>query len=286
MHTFPAARDAEAGPSHGCRTTVLRRRASRRWHLPHETEHPMSTAVATRVRAGAWSVDRAHSKVAFAVKHMGIANVRGQFEEFEGTLEIGNDLSSAKVYGKVNAQSGDTNEPRRDEHLRSPDFLDAARFPEIAFESSRIEALDGDRFRITGRLTIHGVTNELVLHAGVHGTHTDRYGNERIGLEVTGTLSRGDYGMRFNMGLGSGNSSWATRSTWRWTSPPSSTAEHLSAGRRRAPASCATRRDRQRTSLPVRSPPDGASWPRPPVVRCPPSASPGSERARRRWRRG
>jgi len=115
----------------------------------------MSTAVATRVRAGAWSVDRAHSKVACAVKHMGIANVRG---EFEGTLEIGNDLSSAKVYGKVNAQSVDTNEPRRDEHLRSPDFLDAARFPEIAFESSRIEALDGDRFRITGRLTIHGVT--------------------------------------------------------------------------------------------------------------------------------
>src|SRR3954452_4826883 len=138
MHTFPAARDAEAGPSHGCRTTVLRRRASRRWHLPHETEHPMSTAVATRVRAGAWSVDRAHSKVAFAVKHMGIANVRGQFEEFEGTLGVVTDLSSAKVSGKANVQSGATNEARRGEHLRSPDFLDASRFPHVAFESRRI----------------------------------------------------------------------------------------------------------------------------------------------------
>ena len=165
----------------------------------------MSTAAATTVPTGTWTVDLAHSKVAFAVKHMGIATVRGEFKEFQGTLEIGTDRSSAKAYGTVRAQSVDTNERRRDQHLRSPEFFDATRWPEIAFESTHIEALDGQRFRITGQLTIHGVANELVLHAGVLGTHIDVYGNERIALEVTGTLSRGDYGMKFNRALGSGN---------------------------------------------------------------------------------
>jgi polyisoprenoid-binding protein YceI len=165
----------------------------------------MTTPVTTAVPTGTWSVDPAHSKVAFAVKHMGIATVRGEFKEFEGTLEIGNDLSTAKAYGKVTVQSVDTNEPQRDEHLRSSDFFDAAQFPEIAFECTQIEALDDEEFHLTGRLTIHGVTNEIVLHADVLGTDIDLYGNERVGIEVTGKLSRGDYGMKFNQALGSGN---------------------------------------------------------------------------------
>ena len=165
----------------------------------------MNTAVTSAVPTGTWSVDPAHSKVAFAVKHMGIAIVRGEFNEFRGTLEIGRDLSSAKAYGIVKAQSVDSNASQRDEHLRSPDFFDAIQCPEIVFESTQIEALDGEGFRITGRLTIRGVANELVLHARMLGTHIDYYGNERIGLEVTGTLSRGDYGMKFNKALGSGN---------------------------------------------------------------------------------
>jgi polyisoprenoid-binding protein YceI len=119
---------------------------------------------------------------------MGIATVRGEFTEFAGTLEIGEDLSSAKVYGSVKPESVDTNEPQRDEHLRSADSFDAARFPELRFESTGIEALDDEEFRITGRLTIHGVTNEIVLHAEVQGTDVDPWGNERVGLEVTGNM--------------------------------------------------------------------------------------------------
>jgi polyisoprenoid-binding protein YceI len=167
----------------------------------------MSTTAspATLIPTGTWTVDPAHSKVGFGVKHMGIATVRGEFTDFEGSLEIGEDLSSAKVYGTVKAQSVDTNEPQRDDHLRSPDFFDAAQFPEIRFESTSIEALDDEEFRITGQLTIHGVTNEVVLHAEVQGTDVDPWGNERVGLEVTGQLSRGDYGMKFNQALGSGN---------------------------------------------------------------------------------
>ncbi len=167
----------------------------------------MSTTASplTLIPTGTWTVDPAHSKVAFGVKHMGIATVRGEFTEFEGTLEIGDDLSSAKVYGTVKAQSVDTNEPQRDDHLRSPDFFDTAQFPELRFESTSIEALDDEEFRIAGQLTIHGVTNEIVLHAEAQGTDVDPWGNERVGLEVTGQLSRGDYGMKFNQALGSGN---------------------------------------------------------------------------------
>jgi polyisoprenoid-binding protein YceI len=165
----------------------------------------MSTTTSTIIPTGTWSVDPAHSEVGFAVKHMGIATVRGEFTEFEGTLEIAEDLSSAKAYGTVKVESVDTSEPQRDAHLRSADFFDAAEFPELSFESTEIEALDDEEFRITGRLTLHGITNEIVLHADVQGTDIDPWGNERVGLEVTGQLSRGDYGMKFNQALGSGN---------------------------------------------------------------------------------
>jgi polyisoprenoid-binding protein YceI len=164
----------------------------------------MSTT-ATVIPTGTWTVDPAHSKVGFAVKHMGIATVRGEFTEFEGTLEIGEDLSTAKASGTVKTESVDTNEPQRDGHLRSADFFDVEQFPELKFESTGIEQLDEDTFRITGKLTIHGITNDIVLHAEVDGTDVDPWGNERVGLEVIGELSRGDYGMKFNQALGSGN---------------------------------------------------------------------------------
>jgi polyisoprenoid-binding protein YceI len=157
------------------------------------------------IPTGTWNVDPAHSSVGFAVKHMGIASVRGVFNEFEGTIEIADDDSAAKAFGTVKVQSVDTNEPQRDDHLRSPDFFDAAQYPELRFESTAIEALDNEEYRITGNLTIHGVTNEIVLHADVQGTDIDPWGNTRVGLEVTGQLSRGDYGMKFNQALGSGN---------------------------------------------------------------------------------
>jgi polyisoprenoid-binding protein YceI len=166
----------------------------------------MSTfSSSTTIPAGTWGVDPAHSNVGFAVKHMGIATVRGVFTAFDGLIEIGEDLATAKAYGTVNVGSVDTGQPQRDEHLRSPDFFDAGEYPELRFESTAITALDERTFRITGRLTIHGVTNDIVLHAEAQGTDVDPWGNERVGLEVTGQLSRADYGMTFNQALGSGN---------------------------------------------------------------------------------
>jgi polyisoprenoid-binding protein YceI len=164
-----------------------------------------TTENTTSIPAGTWTVDPVHSTIGFAVKHMGIATVRGEFTEFEGTLEIGENGSSPKAYGTVKAESVNTGEPQRDDHLRSPDFFDVAQYPELRFESTSVEALDDEEYRITGKLTIHGVTNEIVLHADFQGTDTDPYGNQRVGLEVTGQLSRGDYEMKFNQALGSGN---------------------------------------------------------------------------------
>jgi polyisoprenoid-binding protein YceI len=167
----------------------------------------MNTTAATKnvVPAGTWTVDRAHSKAGFAVKHMGIATVRGEFTEFEGTLEVGEDLSSAKAYGTVNVGSVDTNEPGRDEDLRSANFFDIEQYPEMTFESSRIEALDDETLRIVGNLTLHGVTKEIELKAEVMGTDVDHSDQQRLGLEVTGELSRNDFGIAFNHALGSGN---------------------------------------------------------------------------------
>ncbi len=163
------------------------------------------TPVATVVPTGTWNVDPAHSTVAFAVKHMGIATVRGEFKEFEGTLEVGEDLTSPRAHGSVKVASLDTNEAQRDAHLRSADFFDVEQHETLTFESTRVEPVDEETFRITGNLKLHGVSKEITLEAVVQGTDTDPWGNERVGLEVIGQLSRGDYDMKFNQALGSGN---------------------------------------------------------------------------------
>jgi polyisoprenoid-binding protein YceI len=165
----------------------------------------ISTARATLVPAGTWTVDPAHSTVGFSVKHLGIANVRGRFEDFEGRLEIGEGDESARAYGTVQGVSINTGDAGRDEHLRSADFFGVERNPELRFESAEVTRVDDDTFEIAGDLTMNGVTNPITLAAEVQGTETDPWGNERVALEVTGQLNRGDWDMTFNQALGSGN---------------------------------------------------------------------------------
>lgn len=164
-----------------------------------------STTEQVLVPTGTWVADPAHSSVEFQVKHMGIATVKGQFTEFEGQIEVNGDLSAAKASGTVKVASVDTKQPQRDDHLRSPDFFDVEQYPELTFTSTKIEPVDDETFRITGDLTLHGVTKEIVLEAIVQGTDVDPWGNERIGLEVVGKLDRSDFDMKFNQALGSGN---------------------------------------------------------------------------------
>ncbi len=155
--------------------------------------------------AGTWKVDPAHTRFGFAVKHMGVATVRGHFEEFDGTLEIGEDPDSARIAGSAKTASVTTGVGARDDHLRSPDFFDAETFPELSFESKRIEPIDEETYMIVGELTIHGVSREIKLEAEVGGVEVGMDGEDRIGIEVTGELSRDAYGMKFNAALGSGN---------------------------------------------------------------------------------
>jgi polyisoprenoid-binding protein YceI len=164
-----------------------------------------STASDTAALTGTWTVDPSHTTVGFAVKHLGIATVRGKFEQFEGTLEVGEDLSSARAYGTVQATSINTNDSGRDEHLRSADFFGVEANPELRFESNAVRQIDEETFEIEGDLTMNGITNPVTLTAEIQGTETDPWGNERVGLEVNGQLNRGDWNMTFNQALGSGN---------------------------------------------------------------------------------
>ena len=165
----------------------------------------MADRTTSLIPTGTWEVDPAHSTIGFAVKHMGIANVRGQFTEFEGTLEVGEDLASSSSRGTVKAASITTDEEQRDEHLRSPDFFNVEEFPEILFESTLVEAIDDESTSVVGNLTMHGITKEVKLKAVFQGTETDPWGKERTGLEVVGVLKRSDFDMKFNQALGSGN---------------------------------------------------------------------------------
>lgn len=169
------------------------------------TESPIaSQTVPLPVPAGTWKVDPVHSSVEFHVKHLGIATVKGRFNEFEGAVEVGPD--GAVAYGTVQTASIDTREPRRDEHLRSADFFEADTYPEIAFRSTAIRPTGEDEFEIVGDLSIHGVTRSVTLRATLEGVELeDHQGQTRVGISASTQINRSDYEMHFNATLGSGN---------------------------------------------------------------------------------
>jgi polyisoprenoid-binding protein YceI len=162
-----------------------------------------TTETTTPLTAGTWTVDASHSSVEFQVKHMGLATVKGFFSEFEGALEVGED-GAITAHGTVEAASLNTRNSQRDDHLRSPDFFDVERNPQISFRSTAIEPVDAETYRITGDLTIAGVTKEIELEAELQGSDVDPWGNTRVGLEVTAQLLREDYGLTWNQALESG----------------------------------------------------------------------------------
>jgi polyisoprenoid-binding protein YceI len=157
-----------------------------------------------RVPQGTWRVDPAHSSVAFEVKHMMIATVRGHFREFYGTIEAAPDPAESRVSGAVQTASIDTGQSDRDAHLRSADFFDAERYPEASFESTRIEPLGGAEWRLTGEVTIKDVTREVTFDATVQGAGEDPWGNERVGIAVRGSVNRNDFGLTWQQRLAAG----------------------------------------------------------------------------------
>jgi polyisoprenoid-binding protein YceI len=161
-------------------------------------------SASTITPTGTWHVDPSHSRLGFAVRHLGISTVHGSFREFEGTLEVGDDLASAKARGTVQVNSIDTGQPDRDGHLLNSDFFDGEKYPEITFESTSIEVSGDNEVKVVGDLTIMGTTKPVELTGHIGGVETDPFGNERVGLEVHGEVDRTDFGMKFNIPLDSG----------------------------------------------------------------------------------
>jgi polyisoprenoid-binding protein YceI len=156
-----------------------------------------------KVPAGTYNVDPAHSNVGFAVRHMGIASVRGSFHSFQGTIDATGD--APVLEGTVEAASIDTNEENRDGHLKSPEFFDAERYPQISFRSTTTEAGDGGRIRLAGEITIKGISKPIELTGTVAENGQDPWGNERVGLELETSIDRRDFDLKWNQTLPNGN---------------------------------------------------------------------------------
>ena len=173
-----------------------------------KTAFALAIAITLPVLAHAdtWQIDPAHTNVEFSVRHMMISNVKGQFQKTSGTITInGNDPTSAKIDATIDAASINTRVDKRDAHLKSPAFLDVDKFPTITFKSTKVEAAGPGKWKVTGDLTLHGVTKPVVLDVEGTGTPiTDPMGNTRAGASATTKIDRKDFGLVWNQPLETG----------------------------------------------------------------------------------
>ena len=165
----------------------------------------MTTTTTNSTTTNNWTIDTVHSGINFSIRHMVVSKVRGRFAKFGGSLAIDDgDLTRSTIEATIDTGSIDTGTPQRDTHLRSPDFFDVERFPEIKFRSARIEKVADDRFRVTGPLTIRDVTREVSLDVEYGGRAKDPWGNDRIGFVAKATFDRKDFGLGWNQVLEAG----------------------------------------------------------------------------------
>ncbi len=151
-----------------------------------------------------WTIDASHSGIHFIARHMVFTKVRGSFKSFRGTIQLDeSDLTKAAVEATIDAASIDTGEPKRDGHLTSPDFFDAAQFPTLSFKSTAIEK-KGDGYTLTGDLTIHGVTKSVALDTHFEGKGKDPWGGERLAFTAKTSVLREDFGLTWNQVLEAG----------------------------------------------------------------------------------
>jgi len=155
--------------------------------------------------AATWNIDPSHTQATFTVRHMVISNVKGEFQSTKGVVKIDDkDLAKSMVDVTIDAASIHTREDKRDAHLRSPDFFDVERYPTITFKSTKVEKAGGDRYKVTGDLTMHGVTKPVVLDAALTPEVKGMMGEVRRGAQATTRVNRQDYGLKWNKTIEAG----------------------------------------------------------------------------------
>ncbi|MES2223943.1 MAG: YceI family protein [Patescibacteria group bacterium] len=146
-----------------------------------------------------WNIDSVHSEIGFKIKHMMVSTVKGKFADFSGSVVgEGQNFETAKVKFAAKAASISTHNEQRDGHLKSPDFFEVEKFPELTFESTKITQEAGDVYKVMGNFTMHGVTKEIVFTAHFNGISKNNDGIQIAGVDIEGSLSRKDFGLTWN----------------------------------------------------------------------------------------
>jgi polyisoprenoid-binding protein YceI len=159
----------------------------------------------TATLTGTYTIDPTHSRIGFVARHAMVTKVRGSFNEFEGSGFFNADNPAASsLQLTIEAASIDTRNADRDGHLRSNDFFDMATYPQISFVSTSVDRVDDENFRVTGDLTIKGVTKPVTIDFEYTGAATDPFGNHRLGLEGSTTINRKEWGVNWNAALETG----------------------------------------------------------------------------------
>jgi len=163
----------------------------------------LGTSLHPRYATGTWKLDKAHSELAFSVKHLGISKVRGVFHDFDVTIVSAAEVEDSTIEATIELASVDTKEPNRDGHLKTGDFFKIDEFPTATFRSTRIEGT-ADDFAVVGDLTLRGVTKPVVLRGEFGGINIDGAGRLHAGAEVRATIDRTEFGVSWNSPLETG----------------------------------------------------------------------------------
>jgi len=163
-------------------------------------------ALPTLAAAASWNIDPDHSSTGFKVRHLMVSNVKGSFGKVQGAVTIDDkDITKSSVSVTVDTASIDTGVAKRDTHLRSPDFLDVGKYPTMTFVSTKVAKNGSNGLKVTGNLTLHGITRPIVLDVeGPSGESKDPWGNMRRGASATAKIDRKDFGLTWNKALETG----------------------------------------------------------------------------------
>jgi len=152
-----------------------------------------------------WTLDPTHSDLGFKIKHLMISNVSGSFKDFQAEVQTkGEDFSTAQINVAAEMASLSTNNEQRDAHLRTSDFFEVDKFPQLKFKSTRVDKVDNDTLVLHGELTLKGITKAVKLNVEINGVAKDPWGGERAGFVVTGKIKRSEWGVTFNSALETG----------------------------------------------------------------------------------